>query len=386
MFRVIKMAGKSILVLTSMLALTACSSSTGQKSSNEYKSDGIKKGSPTYFRKYAYVNDARTMGNQGFVAILKNDQLAAKSNFFQSTNTLASGIDRHRQIAAKDAEKKQAVNKVATLAIGVGLAYLGARASTSATTTAQYNSAQQLARQSFQSLEKFSNLVSHRIARTQRQTFASGGDHVDADKWRSVVISDHPIARSVVRVRNRTQRTTCTGFFISSNRVATSAHCFRQFDNVEVLQQRFSNGKDYVTGNDLVNPVVSKSIHSGYDGRVCSTYDVAVLTVRRSSSVWLDLAEVPPKVGRDLFVMGYSGDLNQGQFLRIDYGCTVNSYQTGNFMRNNCATYKGNSGGPVLEVGPGKVKAVGINSCGSRLGTRGYNTKGSAWVGLTKGL
>ena len=51
-------------------------------------------------------------------------------------------------------------------------------------------------------------------------------------------------------------------------------------------------------------------------------------------------------LGDGLVVAGYSGDLNEGRLITMDYGCPI--LGTGDAVEYKCATFSGSSGSPIL--------------------------------------
>jgi hypothetical protein len=64
-------------------------------------------------------------------------------------------------------------------------------------------------------------------------------------------------------------------------------------------------------------------------------------------------------------VAGYSGDLNEGRLMTMDYGCPILS--DGDAIEYKCATFGGSSGSPLLLAnGPYRLThVVGVNACSS---------------------
>ena len=97
----------------------------------------------------------------------------------------------------------------------------------------------------------------------------------------------------------------------------------------------------------------------------------------KPSSDVLPVSTVPVRQGTKLMAIGYSGDLNNGYFLQIDYGCQVNSVRANGHLGSNCVIWRGNSGGPILTAGP-NPRVVGVNSSSYLRGGRNINDTFSA--------
>ena len=89
----------------------------------------------------------------------------------------------------------------------------------------------------------------------------------------------------------------------------------------------------------------------------------------------LDVEEVRGEIreGERIAIAGYSGDINAGKILMMDYGCPLIS--TGDVYRYKCSSYPGNSGGPIFAgdfgnamTKPGNVirplTVIGVHACG----------------------
>ena len=110
---------------------------------------------------------------------------------------------------------------------------------------------------------------------------------------------------------------------------------------------------------------------------VAEAWERGEIELPRGGNLWLhyglelrDMSDVVMR-GSRIAVAGYSGDINDGKMLMIDYGCPISDAEE--YYRYKCSTYSGNSGGPIFagEVGtPGgalPLTVIGVNSCGRRL-------------------
>lgn len=187
---------------------------------------------------------------------------------------------------------------------------------------------------------------------------------VNRDKWRAVVVSQDNIARSIVRIHNQTSDVTCTGFFVAPHLIATSAHCFRLGDALGAFRQNATNGRAFMTREEEYFRITHQYENSLYDrSKKCDPNDIALLLTERPSQNYLPITKSPLCPGQRLMVIGYSGDLNQGYFLRIDYGCKVTGIGPQGFVGNDCASFPGNSGGPQLTA-TDTIAAAGVVACG----------------------
>lgn len=345
---------------------------------------------------YNYFQDAKRLGNNGFDAVLQGNDNAAKTQFQQSTQTLSTGVYQHTQKAKKRAGWQSGLNTIATVGAAVGMSYMAADASRQVQSQAQLNQINSSISQFGQGLGNLNLMIERQIRETERSIVDPRTRDVDLNVWRAAVISDHPIAQSIVRLR--TSGGLCTGFYIQPRVVATAAHCFSERARVEVHHEVTSAGDRFMRGESVVNPVLYQIRHPLYDNNPncmyrdnaggCIPYDVAFLVTRDASAHFLPLYTEPPSTGLKIFNVGYSGDLNSGFFKRIDYGCHINSVAQGHesVIGYDCDSYGGNSGGPVVAVIPSmsgqSIGVIGVHSTGSReLESRVENRSGSAHLG-----
>ena len=349
-------------------------------------------GSSSYFLSHAYVGEAKRLGDLGFASVRAGDGAAARAHFERSTATLADGVARHRVEAADRAEVQQTIATVGMVALAVAGALASGQAAANARTPAQMNTVNRSLEQFTAGLLNLNDMVSTEIRAAEAGSVAQSARRVQTDAWRTVVVSDDPVARSVVRIHNRTSGGWCTGFFVSPWLIMTSAHCFNIGDALQAYRQTPSSGRELMRGEDEEIPIVHQYSRAGYDYSrrdQCIPDDMALLLTKEPSAHFMPVSEDPPSPGDTLMVMGYSGDLNRGFFLRLDYGCTVvrGLDDRGRFV-HDCASYGGNSGGPVLRVTPLGIAAIGAHSCGTRGATGGTRdpTRIADSVTLARGM
>ena len=100
-----------------------------------------------------------------------------------------------------------------------------------------------------------------------------------------------------------------------------------------------------------------------------------VIATNEELNFALGVEEVDGKIweGARIAIAGYSGDINAGNILMMDYGCPLIS--TGDVYQYNCSSYPGNSGGPIFAgdfgnsmTKPGNIirplTVIGVHACG----------------------
>lgn len=360
---------KKIALIVSLIIFASCSAS---KNTNLRKSQSFKVGSSKYYENYAYVDEARGFGNAGFSAIEIGNGDKAKALLTKSTLRLAEGARGHSKHVKEKIKKRQTTNKIVSGALQIGLVALGVRASRGQQ-QAQLDKIKDSVVKLSQNVTNIANRVDARILQQEKSNLHSDAQSVDIGIWRTAVVSNHPIAKSVVSVTSRSGERSCTGFFIQPRVVATAAHCIDDTRDRIVQRQVPESGEAFMKDQTEDYSVLGKYYHPRWDttrfGRSRPiaeyTFDVGLLIVDRPSKHWLKMDLSTQSVGSNLMIMGYSSDLNDGYFLRLDYGCKIQSVtHTNKINRSNCASYPGNSGGPVLSLKNGSPRVTSITSFG----------------------
>ncbi|MDF2097531.1 trypsin-like serine peptidase [Aquibaculum arenosum] len=326
----------------------------------------------SYFLDHRYVQDALAYGNKGFHDILAHNGEQARQSFVQSTNLLAAGLVEHKKFSAERAKTLSIVADIfrgGLMAAGSVAAY---KAGSSATTTQQMNAAQSAFSNFLDASNSLGAFLQEQIRLGELNSSAVRSVH--KDQWRSVVVADHLISRSIVRVLNETRNSSCTGFFIAPYVIMTSAHCFRLGDALGAFRQTPADGEAFMTGEDEYIEIERQYQHNLYvDGNTDTRpYDIAFLVTKAPSESYLPVSTRSLTPGERLMVIGYSGDLNKGYFLRIDYGCEVTSLWKAGYFGSNCTGYPGNSGGPIITADK-EIAVVGVTAAGHKRRDRSDN-------------
>ncbi|WP_417330866.1 trypsin-like serine peptidase [Halomonas cupida] len=327
---------------------------------------------------YSYVLDAKRLGNQAVDQVMAGQGEPARSYFQQSTDVLARGVVEHSRRMAERADTMSTFADIGTVALTVAGAAIGMEESPDSVGTQQFDS---YMNQLSNLLLDFNNAMQYEIRSSEHEARYGQQRKVDQDRWRSVVVSDRNLARSIVRVRNHTnnhtKNATCSGAFIAPHVVLSAAHCFNAGDVISVYRHDTTNGKSFITGDyedeiptyDTVLRGSWEDAASPYSPSPIAAVDWLLIVTREPSQHYLPVTSRPVQPGEKLMALGYSGDLNGGYFLQIDYGCEVKGTLVSGMIESNCVTYAGNSGGPVLTAN-GNIAVIGVHSRGNRHGDR----------------
>jgi V8-like Glu-specific endopeptidase len=370
-----------LLSAAALMMLAACVEETGGGGAASTATvSRAQVGDRSFYLQHHYVNDARALGDRAFAQIKAGDGPGASDSFARSTATLAAGLDQHRAYASQRADTQRAVAAIGMLAVGVAAVNASSDARAAARTPGDIARVNQSFSNFMQGFNNSTSFIGEQIRLGEINSTDANARFVDRDTWRSVVVSNDTIARSIVRIHNQTRNGHCTGFFVAPHLIATSAHCFQLGDALGAYRQNASNGRAFMTRDEEFFSISYLYENSLYDrSNNCDPHDIALLLTDRPSQHYLPISKNPVRPGQRIFGLGYSGDLNRGYFLRIDYGCKVTSVGTAGQIRHDCATFGGNSGGPIITASGG-IAAIGVHSCGPRGNSGRADGRGAASV------
>jgi protease YdgD len=168
----------------------------------------------------------------------------------------------------------------------------------------------------------------------------------------------------------------CTGTLVAPRLVLTNRHCVQNIESQEFFEpDQFSVRWEYHT-------VKSAGVASSYDDfevQEVFTSDRATPLRRDEINDWAFLLLKTPfsASGIDLVspeelakhpnfraaVAGYSGDLNHGGEITMDWGCLAHWDRSG-MIQHRCRTFHGASGSPIVAVDGtfGRLRVVGVNA------------------------
>jgi len=194
-------------------------------------------------------------------------------------------------------------------------------------------------------------------------------------------LADH--SQAIVRVLRGSS--SCTGFLVRPKVVVTNQHCIRETPgaplaaDIRVTQSVLWVGTMFRDDDEisplemLVRPVREGGIVSVSKDTRRETQDWAadwaVLELDRPMDNMPGLEFVTPEELGELTepikiaIAGYSGDLDDGAYLTMDWGCDLTSLRP--YASYACAGWKGASGAPVIITeGRHRGKVVAVNAAG----------------------
>ena len=340
-----------------------------------------------------YLDNTRIAGNRAFMALLDGQVDKARSHFSISEHYLNSGVQAHKSLLTEREGTQQGLATILGIGAMTGAVVMGIRASHK--NPGQKTQIDKALSDALDFTAKTFDSISQHISELHKLDVHRDAQHVDPDVWRSAVISDHPISRAIVRI-STSGGGYCTGFFIQPRVVVTAAHCINEYRK-GVLSVRTSDPRDKehflqnASGKILKGKYVI--VAPTYDwAQTCHPEDVALIITKDASKYYLPIDTNLVAQNTPAMVIGYSGDLDKGFFQRLDYGCTISPIDDGsNRIRDNCATYPGNSGGPVFSIDYNRTenpfRVAGIVSCGpnatagERTARQGNKAAGMAALG-----
>lgn len=288
----------------------------------------------TYLDGYFYAHRARRIGNGAMMALVAGDGAQARSLFTQSSQVFDDGVARHRALLEERRNARIAATVILTVAAGA--AAVGATANTGVDSS-----------EFISDLGELSAETISQISETMKLDVVDDAQNVQSDQWRAAVLSDHPMVSATVQVQ--TGKSACTGAYIAPRLIATAAHCIRVEGGGETKVYRYAveQPATFLAGQPPEVPVEAVYVHPGYGPEYSADYDVALIVVSQAHPHPLKVRKRPIETVHDASVMGFSGDLNRGFFLRLDHGCAAR-VESELVLRMDCAVYPGASGGPIF--------------------------------------
>ncbi len=287
--------------------------------------------------------------------------------YTDALNTFRRERERHEEIMRKSAESK---SMWANIAMGAIAAY-GYKKS--------LDISPELAQQTLDNIEQFYRLTDYtgfQIAPNLDSVpdRANVEQDLDQDYTRFYMPPLLDNFRAIGRVSSW-----CTGTLISPRLVLTNSHCVTDDDGqalpiskISFTFERISinlryQGITYYNSNGERGSWVSNDWEN--DWAVIVLGDPVDALVAKPVEVFKGFhPRIIPRTKGKLILGGYSGDLAEGNYLTVHWGCSIEQADAQNGVINdNCSHYKGSSGSPYFLKGMNKV--VGVHAFGSRLAT-----------------
>ena len=315
--------------------------------------------SEPYFDGRLYVDRATHIGNQAMLRLREGEGYEAKQLFDKSAEVFSSGVNEHISLENGRAEDRATAVTIVGFGLGALAAVAAIDASGSATSQAEIDTISAQLTDTLTTIGDVTQSMTELVGTPTDLDINSEAKEVDADYFRAAVISDDPIITATTRVQTRSPNggtSNCTGFYVSPHLVVTAGHCFDTASGEVGVQSAAMNDSAAFLDPNAARLGSAPRRASAYDddkpfGR---RKDAAILYSEVPSRDWLDLSlEDPAGTEGAGMVIGYSGDLDSGYFLRLDYGCDFFEAKSEQDHKTNCTLWKGNSGGPVfVDNGP----------------------------------
>jgi len=337
-----------------------------------------------YLDSYLYVDHARQLGSIGMIELRQGNPRKAREYFAQSTSVMNNGFTAHKSILESRTSRRDAASAVFAVGTVVGAALLGAGGDIE---DAIAGIGDMPASDLEKVLEAAGGTVESIFPVPTDIPVAGGVERAESDQFfRTPAFTSDPVISSVNQIVG--EDTNCSAVRLSKRILATSAHCFydNKFSSIKIyskqisydLPESFINPRGYsssyvrASGSDMYR-------HSLYDPDTTKGrwHDIAILVDEDGVGSKRALSETSalyPKNAQDRtgLVVGFSGDLSEGRYRQLDFGCQMRNINTADdhpVYRTNCVGYKGNSGGALYAGFPNenansedRFALIGINS------------------------
>ncbi len=276
------------------------------------------------------------VSNKAWIALTKGDEKGAREGYMQAVDILAKGERAYQALEQSAKNQREMLFFAATLAASGYVAYKSAKLPVAQQPQIDYS--QMLYIPKFDEVDigkRFPNFF-------------------QTDGVRAVLYPSLGWMESIVRVNGK--KGTCTGWVWGGVAVVTNAHCVTNEDGspgpgtYSVAFERALGSESY-----KVVEVHTHRNDGGWDRDWAN--DWAILALDRYypyqglKGWWTpdNAADRKNLLGTKLMTAGYSGDLNDGRFLGMHWGCGALGFSNKNtVLEHKCRTWKGSSGSPIV--------------------------------------
>jgi V8-like Glu-specific endopeptidase len=331
--------------------------------------DALQIGSEPYYDGELYLDHSEYLANIAWTELDQGRVREAKTTYTSVIVNLQNAEASHRELLAQRDSTKNEIGLGLNLGMMFGLAAFGATG-----TPEQAQAAQN-------AIGMIGNapLFPIDIDTTGEVVAYAGVEFLDEDAVRMPVHATLGPLASIAKLIGPSH--SCTASLVGQALALTNSHCVVDEGNIDKgpFTLRFDRvgGFEEVPVVEVIRPDV---VHVDKDWE--NDWALLRLAYHPAGRPFLQILD-PDSADREIAnhapiaVGGYSGDLNDGRFMTLDWGCSFLDDSIATVLTYDCATFKGASGAPVLLTeGAHRYALIGVNA-----GGRGLTASESRAVG-----